>query len=414
MATLNAQRVRQRQKHVTEFTLDDEFSTATSPTMATAAATTTTTKQSSDTVKCYHYMNCSVYQIANLACEENLHTEMLPLFAILLGNDYVHRSILKKFFLNVSMKNTGKKSTMQGKRIVALLRWLKNETLETAIEKIINHVEKEKKQWLRQQINVGIAGYVHEKSMAYEYFQSNGNACSGSICKVLELDADEIIVESDDDSDEQSDEHDENADDSDDKIAKESGGDSTDDDEHIEHNGNSDADPTDHFIKMNALAFEPPKWLLQKILDAKLPRYIVDLITLRLYINAPQVENFQLPDCNGIAVPILRLIFTYLHYPQHREFRYLTRIQRRTDIEYKRYDSLAIDTLPPFCPENSDNFEFFKLIFADFTDLNAIFHAIGTNSVPPEHRLFFWPLFFGRDHRNISMLFMQAVCSYAV
>lgn len=396
------QRIRQRQKLVTELGANDEFCTKTVP-----AATATTHS--------YHYIKCSVYQIANLAREENLRTEMLPLFAILLGNDYIHRSIFKKFFLNVSMKNTGKRSSQQGKRIVALLRWLKNETLATAIDKIVNHVEKEKKQWLRQQIDIGIAGYVHEKSLAFEYFQSNNDCSRTTMAQTMtnvQSDADEIIM--DDESELSSD----NGEDSDDENEND---DSDDDQEEQNEDGENDGsqqsetdeDANDHFDKAKVLSYQPPQWLLQKILDAKLPRYIVDLMTLRLYINAPQVENFQLPDCNRISVPILQLIFTYLHYPKHREFRYLTRIQRRTDIEYKRFESLDIHAMDPsladFCPANSENFAFFKLLLHDFDDADAILQAID-DKVPAELQLFALAMiFWSRTSKHFNVVYASSL-----
>lgn len=86
--------------------------------------------------KCYYYMECSVYRIKNLARDGHLRAEMLPLFATLLGNDYISSSIFKKFYLNVSMKSTGRNNSQQGKRIIALLRWLQHETLGSAMEKI--------------------------------------------------------------------------------------------------------------------------------------------------------------------------------------------------------------------------------------------------------------------------------------
>lgn len=419
-------RVRQRQKLVTEFGVNDEFCTKTvSPPSNQSNANNTT----SSSIKSYHYMKCSVYQIANLAREENLRDEMLPLFAILLGNDYIHRSIFKKFFLNVSMKNTGKKSTQQGKRIVALLRWLKNETLATAIEKIVNHVEKEKKHWLRQQIDIGIAGYVHEKSLAFEFFQSD-NDCSRTMMVQatneseinVQADVDEAIM---DEELEPCSEDEEDADgserDSDDESAHDTcdSGDNQEQTEDGENNQSQQSDDDDgsnsneHFNKFNVLTYHPPEWLLQKILDAKLPRYIVDLMTLRLYINAPQVENFLLPDCNRISVPILRLIFTYLHYPKHREFRYLTRIQRRTDIEYLRYDTLDIhamdSSLTNFRPADSENFAFFKLILNDFDDSEAIFQAIDSN-VPAELRLFVLAMiFWSRTSTHFNVVYASSL-----
>lgn len=404
-------KVRQRKKLVSEIGLDGEYCTFKSTANGNDKTVTNT--------PCYYYMQCSVYQIANLAREENLRTEMLPLFAILLGNDYISRSIFKKFFLNVSMKNTGKKSTLQGKRIIALLRWLKHETLSTAIDKIINHVEKEKKDWLRDQINIGIAGYVHEKSMGYEYMLANaGTTVTADMLSddqmANQANTGQIVVNEANDSNkcrptvnfgENESEHEIK-----DEDIDESEGDYNDDDDEDD----DDYDGDEHFhteptncdaivghceYEKGVFTFVPPDWLLAKILAGKLPRYVVDLMTLRLYINAPQVENFQLPDCNRISVPILRHVFTLLHYPQHKEFRYLTRVQRRTDIEYKRYESSPIDAIPPFNPQNADNFEFFKLVLSNCKDSATVFQAID-EQVPPELRLFFIAIIFWSRHSS--------------
>lgn len=384
-------KVRQRKKLVSEIGLDGEFSTFKSASVPDES----TTGQKS----CYYYIQCSVYRIANLAREENLKAEMLPLFAILLGNDYISRSIFTKFFLNVSMKKTGKNCTQQGKRIVALLRWLKHETLASAIDKIINHVEKDRKQWLREQINIGIAGYVHEKSVAHKYFMSNKHLSLDA--ETLEVPNTEAVPEdeyedgnksnSEDCDDEDNDDDD---DDEDENNSEEEEENSQSEAEEIVNDSESDTE-TKHldFNRMNIATFIPPEWLLNKILSGKIPRYIVDLMTLRLYINAPQVENFELPDCNRISIPILRLVFTILHYPQLKEFRYLTRVTRRTDIEYKRFESLPLTAITPFDPEQAENFDFFKLVLSDFEDSEAIFQAID-ETAPPELRLFFIAIIF--------------------
>lgn len=311
------------------------------------------------------FLKCSAYQISNLTrgrCD--LREEMVPLFAILLGNDYISTTIFKKFFLNVSMKETTKKSSKQGKRIVALLRWLQNEqSLQTAIDKIINHIEKDKKAWIRHQINLGINGYKHEKSLAFDFFMRNSPKGYGNYWSASNSWGNTNTIRRSD----------------------------------------SDSENSDN-VRVSPKAVQlPPDWLIRKIIEGKLPRYIADLLTMKLYINAPQVENFQLPDSNRISIPILQLIFTILHQPNHNgnEFRYLTRIERRIDIEYKRFKSLDID-LPSELGANSVEcvHNLFKLTFMkDFENFDSIFSTI-ESMVPSHLRLLFIAIIYWSQHSN--------------
>lgn len=432
-------KVSQRKKLVSEFDLDGEYRDLTAQKKPSADA-------DSATKNCYYYMQCSMYRIANLAREKRLRAEMLPLFAILLGNDYISSSIFKKFFLNVSMKNTGKNNTKQGKRILALLRWLQHETLASAIDRIINHVEKEKKEWLREQINIGIAGYIHERSMAYDYFGFSDKAAKESIGadKMEKVDsaAQELEFQPDtqlssDGSDEDNlgksdsecgrenvttdqdhqdgievepDDIDGNSEESESEDENQSDDDSESESEDSEADQQVDraTDPRSQWPVVTS--FHPPDWIHEKILSGRMPRFIVDLMTLRLYINAPQVENFEKVDCNRISVPILQLIFTLLHRPYHREFRYLTRVTRRTDIEYRRYESLRVST--EFNPNSSENFDFFKLVLDDFENAEAIFTAINEHA-PPELRLFFIAIIYWSRysvHFNVVYVSSLVLC----
>lgn len=321
--------------------------------------------RSSDSKEKGSFLKCSAYQISNLTRGRGeLREEMVPLFAILLGNDYISTTIFKKFFLNVSMKETTKKSSKQGKRIVALLRWLQNEqSLQTAIDKIINHIEKDKKVWIREQINLGMNGYKHEKSLAFDFFIRNSPKGYGNYWSASNSSANANAMRRND----------------------------------------SDSENSDYVRVSPKSTGLPPDWLLRKIIEGKLPRYIADLITMKLYINAPQVENFQLPDCNRISIPILQLIFTILYQPNHNgiEFRYLTRIERRIDIEYKRFKSLDIE-LPPGLETNAAEcvHSLFKLVFMkDFENFDSIFSTIETK-VPPHLKLLFIAIIYWSQHSN--------------
>lgn len=380
----NAKKVRQRKELVSEMDSDGECQNFKGQKVEKDSV-----KQKKDF---YYYMQCSIYRIKNLARGRRLRTEMLPLFAILLGNDYIQSSVFKKFYLNVSLKRTGKNNTQQYRRIVALLRWLQNETLASAIEKIIGHIEKEKKDWIRAQINIGMAGYKLEHSEAYEYFGFTDGEVPSNDLVVNDETVEDLTDEETTDGEEEAETSE-----------------SEESDDATESNEENDVAP----VNMNDFEmaqFTPPDWLLEKILSGRLPRYIVDLLTLRLYINAPQVENFLLKDCNLISVPILRLVFTILHAPEKREFRYLTRVQRRTDIEYKHFESLDIDT--KFDPNQKDNFETFKLILDDFEKSEEIF-AVIEHKVPANLRLFFIAIIYWSqysDHFNVVYVSSLILC----
>lgn len=332
----------------------------------------------------YYYMDCALYRIKNLVRDRQLRAEMLPLFAVLLGNDYISSSLFRKFYSNVSMKRTGKNNTPQGKRIVAILRWLQTETRESAIAKIIGHVEKEKKQWLQQQMGIAMDGYSQEHSESYIYF----GFASGErtpLVRSYSFGSDSTASNDTEDSGDEGCDVNEDSD----------PGSEHSDKEPVDENPDIQfGDKFDHF--------EPPAWLKSKLLNASLPRHIIDLLNLKLYVNSPQVENFQLPDCNLIAIDILRLIFTILHAPNRPELRYLTRVQRRTDIEHKRFECIAGDTR--FDSSRSDNFETFKYIFDGFDHAPAFIDAIETAAMPAELRMFYLAIIYWSrksEHMNI-------------
>lgn len=333
----------------------------------------------------YYYMDCALYRIKNLVRDQHLRPEMVPLFAVLLGNDYISISLFRKFYSNVSMKRTGKNNTPQGKRIVAILRWLQNETLESAISKIIGHVEKEKKQWLQQQMETAMNGYSQEHSEAYVYFGfASGESTQLTRCYSFSSES----TASNDTEEDSGDASEANAD-SDIVLSDHSDTENADENLDIQFVDKSDR-------------FEPPAWLKPKLLSASLPRHIIDLLHLKLYVNSPQVENFLLPDCNMIAVDILRLIFTILHAPNKPELRYLTRVQRRTDIEYKRFDCIPDDV--HFDSSRSDNFETFKCIFNGLDNAAEIIDAVETASMPAELRMFYLAIIYWSrksEHTNI-------------
>lgn len=258
-----------------------------------------------------------------------------------------------------------------------------------------------------------MSGYVNEKSMAYDYFGlSNTFDTTGPTAPVdTSIFQTKCELEKCDTQPKNADDENQNADEDEDVDENQNVNEiDSDTEDEPESDHKSDAEEVsnqDEVHNTDILSFKPPEWLLSKILSGRLPRYIVDLMTMRLYINSPQVENFQLADCNKISVPILQLIFSILHANkrQQRGFRYLTRVQRRTDIEYKHYEPVSFHTEFDVIQKENHN-HFFKLLFNDY---EVILKRID-EMVPPDVQLLFLAIiYWSRNSKHFNVVY---VCSF--
>lgn len=358
--------------------------------------------------KTYYYIDCSLYTLSNLVNSKGLSNDMIPLFAVLIGNDYIQGSLFRKFFANISMKETGKKTSQQGKRIVAILLWLKNQTLESAITKVLSRVEKNRRAWLQKQIESAMDGYKSKESVAYKYFgfKELPSNLDEKIKTILTVDVNDSVFAADDDSSDNetiTDEdsiHSSDADviDEEDEVpineqeTQENATDNTElskndskDDDILEESDDYDDDDRETDPDIVYESYNPPEWICKIWKSAKLPRHVIDLLHLKLYVNSPQVENFSFPDAHEIALPILQLIFTILHYPKQPTLSYLTRVQRISNIHYKHI--ACINDKLPFDSLQKDNFETFKLAFKEFNNINRILEVV-VKDVPANSQLY--------------------------
>lgn len=160
----------------------------------------------------YCYLDCCLYTIDNLiGGKRAIQKEMLPLFAILLGNDFIKRRVFKKFYSNVKIRKARKRKTPQQERIKAVFEWLKNENLKSALQKILGAMKLPERQKLLQQIKIAMSGYNSEVSVAYDFF---GFIDEEPVIESTEFDIDSLIVNPDEEqnSEDEEEEEDESAD----------------------------------------------------------------------------------------------------------------------------------------------------------------------------------------------------------
>lgn len=320
----------------------------------------------------YYFLDCSLYQIENLASAGGikLKEEMLPLFATLIGNDYIERKVLQKFHSTVQLKKTKKKVSLQQKRILKTIQWLRHETLESAMTKILSRIRVNSREKVLEQIQDAMSGYNNEECLAYDYFgfesEETENVKLDIDIENLDVVEEEEVQEGEHNSEEDDESEEENIEESDDE----------------EEDDPEEDDPEEEEVEV----YEFPEWFVPRFMGAEFPRWFVDLLCLKVYINSPQVENFAYPDSNTISFNIFQYILTLVNSPEKSEIVYFTRDLNGHNVLQRDFETLDLD-LKNYNPESKKNSKLFREIFKDFEELDAIFKTI--SYLPERLRLYF-------------------------
>lgn len=398
-------------------------------------------QSSSVETKTYNYLDCCIYTVQNLT-EGQLDPEMLPLFATLIGNDFIERRVFSKFFSNVRKRKFSKKISPQQKRILKILDFLKNETFKSAIKKILGHMKIHQRQNLLRYMKSVMSGYSMENSEAFNYFQLADEFPEAvemdagfNIDEMLESSEEEESVTSEDSQSEDDYYCDEEVDSLSDKPGTESENrEETESETHdelpnkcedleekqnhelnvlkneiegseqaqsseseISEEKESEDDVEDEGIEFSrGLTF--PDWFRKFYSSASVPRFVCDFFAYRRHINYPQVEEFDKPDCNKIAHPIMKMIFSLFH-SNDSYLNYYTRIPGKIRYEVKRFEKEEMYEISDFDPTVKRNVKYIKDIFRKYVvNYEKVFERI--NEIPEVHRLFILAVIFwlNRSH----------------
>ncbi|XP_046386367.1 protein asteroid [Ischnura elegans] len=317
------------------------------PTLATELTEEScSSKESSSSKSILRYLECSSFSVEKFLsiCDSGdwrkksrgmrgiLQVEVLPLIAAVLGNDYVKPKTFQHFISQLPLPKSKSKNHRQ-RVIVGLLEWLRfEESLETAIEKILNHTKKGQRNQLKEIIQDTVNVYVGFPSQLVSQLNlsptfpsetqsfSKGEATStqglGYMLhtdgqhqeneKVYPLEAPTGLV-----SDEKKGLNElSSASDSGNNVhcstEEESDSDENDSDGMIEsYDLEQDADWNE---KRNQL----PEWFLENHRKGKFPPSFMDILMQRIYICSPQVEDRSRTHSHAISFPILSVIVRLL------------------------------------------------------------------------------------------------------
>lgn len=370
----------------------------------------------------YNYLDCCIYTIENLT-EGSLDNDMLPLFAIMLGNDFISRRWFSKFYRNVSKRKVKKKKSLspQQKRIHTLLAWLQHETLHSAIKKILECVKQHQRQKLWYQIRTAMNGYRIEKSKSFEFFGFEDDSSEDESETILDMTLDEIMALESEASEDES------------EVDEEEGSENQNDEDQVSdieetENGNGfeakDIDDEDFLPDpqdeeeadevavetVQRKTFQFPEWFVSIFQTATTPRFMVDLIRSHRYINYPQVENFSGIDSNAISYQILYQLYAILISPKAPRLYYYTRIPKQVRYEVKKFESELFPQEDDFDPsKKKKNMLYIKKVFErSFSNVDEIFNLI--TGIPENHQLFVLAVIYWIKRSSaIDCVFLQTV-----
>ncbi|KAM3962823.1 single-strand DNA endonuclease protein asteroid [Aphomia sociella] len=247
-------------------------------------------------------LECKIYKVEFLAKTfGGLHEDMLPLLATLLGNDYVEKRVFKKFFSEFKLPKSKKCKNEQQRSIHGIFKWLQNETMDSAISKILGRCKKKQKNRIFTLINKSIAGYHNKKCRSLKFF----NICDEGIQAETSMVLPELVDATTEDTDDES------------SSSSSSSGDESPDDD--------DSD--------DQLIHGLPTWFADKIRNNLIPSAYLNLYTHHLHFCSPQAEDYMDEDSFLSTLPVMRYGFDILTDFSHDNCLY---VSRDRDGNYKK------------------------------------------------------------------------------
>ncbi|CAH0700849.1 unnamed protein product [Spodoptera exigua] len=290
-------------------------------------------------------LECKIFRVEYMLKNYGgLQEDLLPLLATLLGNDYVKKKVFRKFFYQMKLTKTRKKTNDQQKCIHSLFQWLQNETLETAIQKILGRLRKRQKGITLALIKKSINGYHSKHCRSLKYFNINVEDTPESDWQLPENFEEDMLAQGEDDNEnenessedeEVSSENEEEQEEEKDKEEEEEEEEEQEDKDKEEEEEEEEEEVEDNVTNSedDQLNLGVPKWFAEGIRQNHIPKGYINLYTHHLHFCSPQAEDYDEDDSFLCCLPILRYAFDLLtDYSK----KYCVYVSRQKDLCYKR------------------------------------------------------------------------------
>lgn len=253
---------------------------------------------------------CQIYKIENfLKSFGGINRENLPLLATLLGNDYVKKGVFSKFYSQIKLPKRKPNQSDKQRQIAAVIKWLKEETYESAVRKILGRLKTKQRKRVAGLIHEITQGYVVVDSLYMKYFEIEqpvkAEVNVGDIKALL----DGISLEQ----------------------GKQEDGESSSDDS-AESLSELDVGVVGVASCIENLV---PGWFLENFRLCKYPSCFMDMIFKNTYYFIPQIEDYSNVCSHNVSAIIISAIHKILTSASSK---FLLFVSRNDDGRIKRYD----------------------------------------------------------------------------
>lgn len=279
------------------------------------------------------FIPCKIYRIDKfLNSFGGLDKSNLPLLGVLLGNDYIKIGVFKEFYRHIKLAKRKNMRSDQQRRIFAIINWLKHESFESAVKKILGRMKTKKRRFIARRIKQIAKGYICTSSEIMKYLGITANDCEKEITAVTTLvdDITEIatadIQEAASDADEELEE-----------ISEDEESEEISDDE-------VDAEETQWGD------ITVPEWFFDNFRQCKYPSSFMDILFRNTCYFTPQLEDYTLPCSHEISLDVVAAIHGILKSNSTDGLFYLSRHGQNDIKKYQLPPSKH--NLPALCDLN--------------------------------------------------------------
>ncbi|KAF6215630.1 hypothetical protein GE061_010386 [Apolygus lucorum] len=299
-------------------------------------------------------IRCKMFKNDQFLRHLNLDRSKLPLLAVVLGNDYIPRSEFRSFLGQIKLDRSRQDSYSQ-KVIAGVIRWLKAESVETALQKILSCMRSRARQSLRQKIIKIMRGYTNLTTVLENYIPNDPTIKPFQLPhESIDTEMDLLRLESDEELDLES-ENEQEAEETGAQDEKDSPSESNSycssvvDDAECDCINEAEVEQILKAGKENGSGLTLcPSWLLNNSRKGLVPPTVLTILNLKTIFSTPQPECYEMSYSGEPYTPLLQSIAGILLGKD--EIQYWHR-QHRNKYERKRVETicgtLSYETFPP-------------------------------------------------------------------
>lgn len=241
---------------------------------------------------------CKIYYVEKLfRVYYGLNQSLLPLAAVLLGNDYVKQHMFKNFFHHLKLPRTERRrfKNEQQRRIDATFHWLRRRSLNEAVIGILSRLRKRERKHVLNTIEMIINGYIntplnvlHMLGIPTELFLK---ANLQNMSKTYKFEGDIYNLT---------------------YIDEKTNETKQSDEEETEDREIANILEQKKLVSNESLVDDLPQWFINEFKQARYPSYFIDLIIRKLYVCPIQIEDFFCVSSIVVSLKIIGVIYGLL------------------------------------------------------------------------------------------------------